>query len=146
MTALRGRPDVPPPATVTSTAVSFFANVEQVPGDPILGLTEAYIAEGDKDAARAELAKLPAEQNGQPLSVNMQRRIAMAQAGLGDTAVGLGLVHLQLCAHVAAHVQRFPCPAAFGEVGTQVAKGGDGSRQGQRLVGVAEGFTEAGEI
>ena len=54
--------------------------------DAILGLTEAYIAEGDKDAARAELAKLPAEQNGQPLSVNMQRRIAMAQAGLGDTA------------------------------------------------------------
>jgi len=54
--------------------------------DAILGLTEVYIAEGDKDAARAELAKLPAEQNGQPLSVNMQRRIAMAQAGLGDTA------------------------------------------------------------
>jgi len=54
--------------------------------DAILGLAEAYIAEGDKDAARAELAKLPAEQNGQPLSVNMQRRIAMAQAGLGDTA------------------------------------------------------------
>ncbi len=28
-----------------STAVSFFANVEQVPGDPILGLTEAYNAD-----------------------------------------------------------------------------------------------------
>src|SRR5690606_15477797 len=28
-----------------STAVSFFANVELVPGDPILGLTEAYNAD-----------------------------------------------------------------------------------------------------
>ena len=54
--------------------------------DAILGLTEVYLTEGDKDAARAELAKLPATQNGQPLPVNMQRRIAMAQAGLGDTA------------------------------------------------------------
>lgn len=54
--------------------------------DAILGLTEIYSAQGDKDAARAELAKLPATQNGQPLSLNMQRRIAMAQAGLGDSA------------------------------------------------------------
>ena len=54
--------------------------------DAILGLTEVNLTEGDKDAARAELAKLPATQNGQPLPVNMQRRIAMAQAGLGDTA------------------------------------------------------------
>lgn len=54
--------------------------------DAILGLTEVYLTEGDKDAARAELAKLPATQNGQPLPVNMQRRIAIAQAGLGDTA------------------------------------------------------------
>ncbi len=28
-----------------SHAVSFFANVEQVPGDPILGLTDAYNAD-----------------------------------------------------------------------------------------------------
>jgi Tfp pilus assembly protein PilF len=54
--------------------------------DAILGLTEIYSAQGNKDAARAELAKLPAAQNGQPLSLNMQRRIAMAQAGLGDSA------------------------------------------------------------
>ncbi|WP_163370315.1 hypothetical protein, partial [Escherichia coli] len=40
----------------------------------------------NRDAARAELAKLPAAQNGEPLSLNMQRRIAMAQAGLGDSA------------------------------------------------------------
>ncbi len=42
--------------------------------------------EGNKDAARAALAKLPAAQNGEPLSINMQRRLAMAQAGLGDPA------------------------------------------------------------
>lgn len=54
--------------------------------DAILGLTEIYSAQGNKDAARAELAKLPAAQNGEPLSLNMQRRIAMAQAGLGDSA------------------------------------------------------------
>lgn len=54
--------------------------------DAILGLTEVYLAQGNKDAARAELAKLPAAQNGEPLSINMQRRLAMAQAGLGDPA------------------------------------------------------------
>ncbi|EPC0987849.1 cellulose synthase complex outer membrane protein BcsC [Enterobacter hormaechei] len=52
--------------------------------DAILGLTEVNLAQGNRDAARAELAKLPAAQNGEPLSLNMQRRIAMAQAGLGD--------------------------------------------------------------
>lgn len=36
--------DFPPPNR-TSTAVSFFANVELVPGDPILGLSEAYNAD-----------------------------------------------------------------------------------------------------
>ena len=54
--------------------------------DAILGLTEVNLAQGNRDAARAELAKLPAAQNGEPLSLNMQRRIAMAQAGLGDSA------------------------------------------------------------
>lgn len=54
--------------------------------DALLGLTEVYIAEGDRQAARAELAKLPATENGQPRSLNVQRRVAMAQAGLGDTA------------------------------------------------------------
>ena len=54
--------------------------------DAILGLTEVFIAEGDKDAARAQLATLPAGQNGEPPSVNMQRRVALAQAELGDTA------------------------------------------------------------
>ena len=54
--------------------------------DAILGLTEVYSAQGNKEAARAALEKLPAAQNGEPLSLNMQRRIAMAQAGLGDSA------------------------------------------------------------
>ncbi|HGD3425653.1 TPA: cellulose synthase complex outer membrane protein BcsC [Enterobacter hormaechei] len=54
--------------------------------DAILGLTEVYLAQDNKDAARTALAKLPAAQNGEPLSINMQRRLAMAQAGLGDPA------------------------------------------------------------
>lgn len=54
--------------------------------DAILGLTEVSLAQGNKDAARTALAKLPAAQNGEPLSINMQRRLAMAQAGLGDPA------------------------------------------------------------
>ncbi|HGV9317927.1 TPA: cellulose synthase complex outer membrane protein BcsC [Enterobacter hormaechei] len=54
--------------------------------DAILGLTEVYLAQDNKDAGRAALAKLPAAQIGEPLSINMQRRLAMAQAGLGDHA------------------------------------------------------------
>ncbi|SBV50875.1 aromatic-amino-acid transaminase [Xanthomonas bromi] len=39
-------PEVPPLFRPSAShAVSFFANVEQVPGDPILGLTEAYNAD-----------------------------------------------------------------------------------------------------
>ncbi len=53
--------------------------------DAILGLTEAHIAAGDKSAAQATLATLPATPQGEPLSINMQRRIALAQAGLGNT-------------------------------------------------------------
>ncbi|MDK9583458.1 cellulose synthase complex outer membrane protein BcsC [Lelliottia wanjuensis] len=54
--------------------------------DALLGLAEVYIAEGNKDAARAELAKLPAGQNGEAPSINMQRRVARVQSDLGDTA------------------------------------------------------------
>lgn len=53
--------------------------------DAILGLTEAHIAAGDKSAAQATLATLPATPQGEPLSINMQRRIALAQSGLGNT-------------------------------------------------------------
>lgn len=54
--------------------------------DARLGLTEVYLAQGDKAAARAELAKLPATEAGETPSINMQRRIALAQMQLGDTA------------------------------------------------------------
>lgn len=54
--------------------------------DAHLGLTEVYLAQGDKAAARAELAKLPATEAGETPSINMQRRIALAQMQLGDTA------------------------------------------------------------
>jgi len=53
--------------------------------DAILGLTEAHIAAGDKSAAQATLATLPVTPQGEPPSINMQRRIALAQAGLGNT-------------------------------------------------------------
>ncbi|MDN8600907.1 cellulose synthase complex outer membrane protein BcsC [Citrobacter sp. S2-9] len=54
--------------------------------DAHLGLTEVFIAQGDNAAARAELAKLPAAEAGETPSINMQRRIALAQMQLGDTA------------------------------------------------------------
>ncbi|HGF3849038.1 TPA: cellulose synthase complex outer membrane protein BcsC, partial [Escherichia coli] len=51
--------------------------------DAILGLTEVDIATGDKAAARSQLVKLPATDN---TSLNTQRRVALVQAQLGDTA------------------------------------------------------------
>ncbi|EFO1595160.1 cellulose biosynthesis protein BcsC, partial [Escherichia coli] len=51
--------------------------------DAILGLTEVDIAAGDKATARSQLAKLPATDNA---SLNTQRRVALVQAQLGDTA------------------------------------------------------------
>lgn len=56
---------------------------EPANADAILGLTEVDIAAGDKAAARSQLAKLPATDNA---SLNTQRRVALAQAQLGDTA------------------------------------------------------------
>lgn len=56
---------------------------EPTNADAILGLTEVDIAAGDKAAARSQLAKLPATDNA---SLNIQRRVALAQAQLGDTA------------------------------------------------------------
>ncbi|MDU4363473.1 MAG: cellulose synthase complex outer membrane protein BcsC [Klebsiella oxytoca] len=50
-------------------------------GDARLGLAEVYLADGDKNAARAQVAQLKGEDID---SINMQRRIALAQAGLGD--------------------------------------------------------------
>lgn len=72
----------------TSAAKAAYGTVlqrEPQNADAILGLTEVYIAEGDKAAAQATLATLPATPQGEPYSINMQRRIALAQAGLGNT-------------------------------------------------------------
>jgi thioredoxin-like negative regulator of GroEL len=52
-------------------------------GDARLGLAEVYLAEGDKNAARAQVSQL---KGGETDSINMQRRVALAQAGLGDIA------------------------------------------------------------
>nr|BAM44857.1 cellulose synthase subunit C [Enterobacter sp. CJF-002] len=53
--------------------------------DALLGLAELYAADGNKMAARAQLAKLPAPTAAQPQSINTQRRLALVQAALGDT-------------------------------------------------------------
>lgn len=49
--------------------------------DAMLGRVEIDIAQGDNAAARAQLAVLPASQI---TSINMQRRVALAQLQLGD--------------------------------------------------------------
>ncbi len=72
--------------TAATSAYNTVLQREPTNTDAILGLTEVYLAQGNKDAARAQLAKLPASQNGEPASVNLQRRVALAQASLGDTA------------------------------------------------------------
>ena len=72
--------------TAATSAYNTVLQREPTNTDAILGLTEVYLAQGNKDAARAQLAKLPASQNGEPPSVNLQRRVALVQASLGDTA------------------------------------------------------------
>ncbi|TCW14346.1 tetratricopeptide repeat protein [Raoultella sp. BIGb0138] len=52
-------------------------------GDARLGLAEVYLAAGDDSAARAQVAQLKGGEND---SINMQRRVALAKAGFGDTA------------------------------------------------------------
>ena len=52
-------------------------------GDARLGLAEVYLAEGDKNAARVQVSKLKSDATD---SINMQRRMALAMAGFGDTA------------------------------------------------------------
>ncbi|WEF28352.1 cellulose synthase complex outer membrane protein BcsC [Klebsiella aerogenes] len=52
-------------------------------GDARLGLAEVYLAEGDKNAARAQVAQL---KGAEAESINMQRRVALTQSGLGDNA------------------------------------------------------------
>lgn len=54
--------------------------------DARLGLTEVYLASGDKAAARQELQKVAVNNTTEAPSLSTQRRVALAQAGLGDDA------------------------------------------------------------
>ncbi|ROP56325.1 Flp pilus assembly protein TadD [Enterobacter sp. BIGb0383] len=54
--------------------------------DARLGLTEVYLAGGDKVAARQELQKVAVNNTTEAPSLSTQRRVALAQAGLGDDA------------------------------------------------------------
>ena len=69
--------------TAARAAYQNVLTLEPTNADAILGLTEVDIAAGDTAAARSQLAKLPATDNA---SLNTQRRVALAQAQLGDTA------------------------------------------------------------
>ncbi|HIG7253470.1 TPA: cellulose synthase complex outer membrane protein BcsC [Klebsiella pneumoniae] len=70
----------------SQTAIADYRRVlrqEADNGDARLGLAEVYLAEGDKPAARAQVMQL---KGAETESMNMQRRVALARAGLGDTA------------------------------------------------------------
>ncbi|PXW39965.1 tetratricopeptide repeat protein [Klebsiella oxytoca] len=69
----------------SQTAIAEYQQVlgqEPNNGDARLGLAEVYLADGDKNAARAQVAQLKGEDVD---SIKMQRRIALTQAGLGDS-------------------------------------------------------------
>ncbi|WP_252145569.1 cellulose synthase complex outer membrane protein BcsC [Yokenella regensburgei] len=71
----------------TQTAIDQYNAVlakEPDNADARLGLAEVYIAAGDKASAREQLAKLPPIKSD--TSLNTQRRMALAQSALGDTA------------------------------------------------------------
>ncbi|XPE37505.1 tetratricopeptide repeat protein [Shigella flexneri] len=66
------------------TAYNTVLQRERQNEDAILGLTEVYLAQGNKDAARKALAAAArGTENGEPLSIRCSARLAMAQAGLG---------------------------------------------------------------
>ena len=70
----------------SQTAIADYQRVlrqEADNGDARLGLAEVYLAEGDKPSARAQVMQL---KGAETESMNMQRRVALARAGLGDTA------------------------------------------------------------
>ncbi len=55
--------------------------------EALLGLAELYAYSGNPLAARAQLAKLPAASaSGEPPSINTQRRLALVENQLGDSA------------------------------------------------------------
>lgn len=72
-----------------STAAAYYNSVLGKEADNLdarLGLTEVYLAGGDKAAARQELQKVAINNTAEAPSLNTQRRVALAQAGLGDAA------------------------------------------------------------
>ncbi|WLI78067.1 cellulose synthase complex outer membrane protein BcsC [Kosakonia sp. H02] len=72
----------------TASAQEYYQRVlkrEPANDDALLGLAELYAADGNPLAARAQLAKLSTSPT-QPQSINTQRRLALVQAQLGDTA------------------------------------------------------------
>ncbi|MFJ3457985.1 cellulose synthase complex outer membrane protein BcsC [Scandinavium goeteborgense] len=54
--------------------------------DARLGLAEVYAAEGNDSAAREQVKKLKAPAAGEAPSLNTQRRLALVDSSLGDTA------------------------------------------------------------
>ena len=73
----------------TATAVSEYNTAlskEPTNDDARLGLAEVYVADGNDDAARQQIAKLSTPAAGEARSLNTQRRIALVDANLGDTA------------------------------------------------------------
>lgn len=54
--------------------------------DALLGLTETQIAQGDKAAARSNLAHFATLTPDEPPSINVERRVANAYSALGDEA------------------------------------------------------------
>ena len=72
-----------------ATAISEYNTAlakEPTNDDARLGLAEVYVADGNDAAARQEIAKLSAPAPGETRSLNTQRRIALVDASLGDTA------------------------------------------------------------
>ena len=75
--------------------------------------------------------------------LNRQGKVPFHISGMGHEACQ---VLVDGSAHVAPFFQRLPHAAASDQMIAQIAKGGDVGRQGEGFVGIAEGFTEAGEI
>ena len=72
-----------------STAIAHYNSVlskEADNPDARLGLTEVYLASGDKAAAGEALQKVAVNKTAQEPSLNTQRRVALVQAGLGNEA------------------------------------------------------------
>jgi len=73
----------------TGTAVTQYNAVlakEATNDDARLGLAEVYAADGNQPAAREQLVQIKAPAAGETPSLNTQRRMAMVNASIGDSA------------------------------------------------------------